>query len=110
MKYKNKYNSIWTKCNQGHNHQSKIEAAYCNDLNLLKKVKKIIDYKTQIKIPLIVNDILICNHIIDFEIINNNGNKEFHEVKGMETKDWKLKKKLTEILYPTINYVVIKKR
>lgn len=105
MKYKNK----WTICGQGHNHQSKIEAEYCNRLFLYQKINEIQSYKNQIKIPIIVNEKLICNHIIDFEVVNKNGIKEWHEVKGFETKDFKIKRKLIEALYPEIEYIVVKK-
>ena len=101
----NKYNSIWTECKQGHKHQSKKEALYCNDLELLKKAGKIIDYKIQQSYSLYgVGYIKICKMIVDFEIINNDNKLEIHEVKNKYTKTqlYKLKKKIFETNYPDI--------
>ncbi len=107
----NKYKNVWTKCNQGHNHQSKKEAAYCNTLELLKKAGKIIYYKNQVKSKLTCNDIFICNHIVDFFLQDKYGNYEVHEVKSKATMTaaWKIKKKLFEANYPDIKYIVIDK-
>ncbi len=107
----NKYNSVWTKCNQGHKHQSKKESAYCNTLELLRKDGKIKGYDTQVKFDLYCNDVYTCAHIVDFLIRDNNGNDEVHEVKSKATMTavWKIKKKLFELNYPDIKYIVIDK-
>ena len=105
LKYKNK----WTKCNQGHKHQSKKEALYCNDLELLKRAGKIISYSIQKTYLLYAvtpdwYSKIIGKMIIDFEIINKKYKKEVHEVKSTTTKTllYKLKKKIFEANYPEI--------
>jgi hypothetical protein len=110
----NKYRNTWTRCNQGHNHQSKKEADYCSQLELLKKVGKIKEYYSQVKFPLFVNitdaeEKEVCDIIVDFLIIKNNEKKEIHEVKSKVTMIplWKLKKKIFEANYPDIKYIVI---
>ena len=104
-----KYNAKKTKCSAGHNHDSAFEAGYCDTLHFMLKTKQIKNVICQHKVSLVVNGCLICRHIIDFLVTNNDGLLEFHEVKGYETPDWKLKKALTEAIYPDIKYIVIKK-
>jgi len=110
----NKYKNVWTKCNQGHNHQSKKEADYCNYLNILEKTNKIISYTIQVKFTLSCTGIFICKHVVDFCVYKKENNKkifEVHEVKSKATMTsaWKIKKKLFEINYPDIKYIVIDK-
>lgn len=107
MKY-NKYKNKWTKCNQKHNHQSRLEAEYCNILQYKKKKGEILDFNIQVKFELFCNDVKICNHIVDFLVKDKNNNISVYEIKGKETRDWKIKKKLFEAQY-MIEYNVIKK-
>jgi hypothetical protein len=108
IRAKNKYKNKWTRCFLGHNHQSIAEANYCNQLRYLRLAGEIQSYKTQVTYKLKVNNLLICSHRIDFEVINKNGIKEVHDVKGYETKDFKIKYKLFKALYPEIEYKIIK--
>lgn len=105
----NKYRNKWTMCNQGHKHQSKKEALYCNDLELLKKAGEIITYEIQKTYLLYAvtpdwYSKIIGEIIIDFEVLNKNYKKEIHEVKNKNTKTqlYKLKKKIFEVNYPDI--------
>lgn len=102
-----KYRSKWTKCKSNHNHQSKKEAEYCDQLYMLKRAKAIKDYNIQVKYELRVNGFLICNHYVDFEVIYNDGRKALHETKGVQTADFKLKYKLFKAIYPEIEYKII---
>lgn len=112
----NKYHNCWTRCKQSHNHQSKKEADYCNQLELLKKAGEIISYDSQYKFELFAGDNeFICFHIVDFLVRAKNFNDEVHEVKSNfflishspAAELWKLKKRLFEINYPSIKYIVI---
>ena len=96
-----------TPCRQKHIHDSKLEADYCNQLELLTRAGEIRQYNVQYSFPLIVEGILIAKHIVDFVVINNEGGREVHETKGYATKDWKLKRKLFNVLYPLYTYHVI---
>lgn len=91
-------NRYYTTKKSGKN-DSKFEAGKANELALLKKTKKIIDYKEQVKIPLVVNGFHICNYYIDFVIEHLDGTLEYLETKGYATDVWKLKWKLFEALY-----------
>ena len=106
---RSKYGNVKTPCNNGHMHDSAIEARYCNELALRVRARDIRSYRTQQKYPLLVGDTKVCDHIVDFIVEMNDGTKEVHEVKGKTTKDWVIKKKLFEALYPTMKYIVIRK-
>lgn len=93
-------------CNEGHWHQSRGEAAYCNQLYLLKKAGEIINVEQQIQYSLDVNGKHITNIRPDFRVTLNDGSETIHEYKGMETQIWQIKKKLFEALYPEIPYIV----
>ena len=103
MKYRNQR----TECYSGHKHASKLESDYCDQLRLLVKAKGIKAYFIQHKYPLEVNGIHICNHIVDFVVLNNKSETEVHETKGFVTRDWKIKRKLFEACYPLVKYIVI---
>ena len=105
---KHKYRAKSSKCNQGHYHPSKLEAGYCDQLEMLKKNGDIKDYESQKRIDLIVNDKKICTHIVDFYVQDKYGEWSFHECKGYAMPVWNLKRKLTEALFPEIEYIVIK--
>jgi len=101
----NKYKNVWTKCNYGHNHQSGVEAKRCNELHLLQKGNVITNLKTQISFSMVVNEKLICKHILDFTYFEN-GKPIVEDSKGKKTPDWIIKHKLFEALYPDIEYRV----
>ena len=86
---------------------SKAERDYYAQLMLLLKTRTILGVDRQVKYELRVEGKLICKHIVDFVVIDRGG-RSVHEVKGMETAVWRLKKKLFEALYPAVPYIVIK--
>jgi hypothetical protein len=57
---------------------------------------------------LLVNGRVICTLRVDFEVVHKDSRVEFIEVKGYETRDWRLKRKLLEALHPDIKYTVVK--
>lgn len=96
---------------------SKREAEYYGQLKMMKRAGKISSFERQISFPLYAmwggntpdESRKIGNHIVDFVVVDiMSGQKEVHEVKGMETDVWKLKKKIFEANYPHIPYKVIK--
>ncbi len=76
-------------------------------LKLLKKSVEIKDFEIQVKFDIRINEIHIANYFLDFLVINNDGSKEYIDVKGQDkkTKKWittdvfQLKKKLVEAIY-----------
>ena len=107
IKKQNKYNNQSKEYN-GRYYHSKKEAAYAQELDLLKKAGEIKDWKPQHRVSLDVNGYHICNYIVDFLVTNKYGEEELHEVKGFETDLWRIKRKLLEAIYPDIKYIVIK--
>jgi len=110
-----KFNATRSKCHEGHHHPSKIEASYCNDLRALVRAKEIHCYQYERRFELKVNDMVICHHKPDFCVWKTKDDYaedffEIHEIKGCETMDWNLRRKLFEACYPYNSYIVIKQR
>lgn len=91
---------------QGKN-DSKFEAGLARDLELRVKAGDIKSFKEQVKIPLIVNNLVVCDYKIDFVVEHNDGTIEYIEAKGYATDVWKLKWKLFEALYSTDPNVIL---
>lgn len=58
-------------------------------------------------VPLMVNGTVVCRMVVDFLVFHNDGSREYVEVKGFKTRDWRLKVKLLKALYPDIKYTVV---
>ena len=93
------YNGIW--------YDSKKEAAQAADLDLRVRAKDIHGYERQVRFNMEVNGKKICAYVADFLVHHHNGEQEIVEVKGFETPEWKLKKKLIEALYPQYRLTVV---
>lgn len=105
---RSKYHNITCKCWADHIHDSRAEAAYCDQLNALKRAGKIKSYEIQKTFPLVVNGKTICTHRVDFVVTGNDGRIRVEEFKGFATRVWAIKKKLFEAVYPDIEYIVVK--
>jgi len=105
---RNKYHNITCRCWAGHGHESRGEANYCNQLNALKRAGDIKDYEIQKTFHLVVNGKTICAHRVDFVVTDNDGRRHVEEFKGFATREWAIKKKLFEAVYPDIEYIVVK--
>ncbi len=95
--YSQKYSYYRT--NKVGKNDSKFEAGKAQELELLKRAGEIADFKEQVKIPLVVNGLVVCDYWIDFVITHNDNSIEYCETKGFATDVWKLKWKLFEALY-----------
>ena|SRR3990167_11558840 len=95
-----KYNSRRTEYH-GTIYQSKKEAQYAFDLDMLKNAGEIKDWKRQFKLDLRVNGEHIANYYVDFWVLQNDGREELHEVKSQitMTDTWRIKWRLTEVLF-----------
>lgn len=108
---KNKYNNHT--CQYGGSIYDSIkEADYAQELDFRLKAKDIKSWRRQIPIDLVVNGYKICTYKVDFEITHNNKSKELVEIKGFETPEFRLKKKLIEATFlhenPEYSYSLIK--
>jgi hypothetical protein len=69
-------------------------------------------WERQIRFPLIVNDVKICDYVVDFLVRYADGRRELIEIKGFWTRDAALKVKLFRATFlrdhPEINYRIEK--
>ena len=83
-----KYCGPWHKAKShiygGHSYQSKFEAGYAMELDVLKKAGEIKDWLPHINIPLSVNGEIITRYTIDFVVHHNDGTVEYVETKGYD--------------------------
>lgn len=80
------------------NFASKLEAAVFSQLQILERGGKIKDIQCQKQIYLSAAKII---YKPDFQVTNLETNEiEYHEAKGVETSDWKIKLKLYRVYGP----------
>jgi len=99
---KNKYGAKKQTYN-GVKYDSGLEARVAEDLDWQLKAGDLIEVKRQVKIPLMVNKVLICNYYADFRTVDKYGQVKYVEAKGMELPVWQIKKKLFLALLPEID-------
>lgn len=110
-KKKHKYNakSCYYK---GINYDSTMEANFAAELDRRMMGHDIVSWERQVPIAIYVNGYHICTNKVDFLVYHKDKSKELIEVKGMETADYRIKKKLIEAVYlvehPDTIYTVVK--
>lgn len=107
-KKEHKYKARRTVCRLGHYHPSNVEKEYCDKLQMLKEALHIQDFEYQKSYDLNLGGKSFGAHKPDFTITEASGNVVIHEVKGVITQAWLMKKKLFEACYPDIKYIVIR--
>lgn len=91
----------------GNTFDSKAEAKYYQHLKWLKQAKQIKDFSLQPRFELQETfkkhdkTFRKIEYIADFEITNLDGSKEVIDIKGMETKEFAIKRKLYERKFDT---------
>ena len=87
----------------GYKFDSKWEAERYGQLASMQMAGIIENLERQVKFDIIVNDCKICKYIADFVyiLIQENGKKEkiVEDAKGVQTSDFKLKKKLMKAVF-----------
>lgn len=115
----NKYGAKRTIANDGKVRDSKYEAGVANELLLRKQAGDIKDYDSQFKVDMWIyredgKKAFKVSHKIDFRAHNNDGSFELIEAKGVETSDYKWRRRLLEELWlpihPDHTYRVVKQR
>ena len=103
-----KYSNKFTRYG-GRSYHSKLEADYAAQLDLMLKAGEILSWEPQPTYHLRVNGQLICKILPDFHVVTKHGQEEIHETKSWatRTKDWHIKWKLLQALYPEFKYKVI---
>ena len=87
----------------GFKFDSKWEAERYGQLSSMSLAGIVKDLQRQIKYDIVINDQKICRYIADFVyiLVNEDGSEEkiVEDAKGMQTSDFKLKKKLMEAVF-----------
>ena len=92
----------------GRKYHSAAEAKQAAELDILKRCGRI-NWHAQHPLPINFNGKYICTAIVDFWVFDHNtGEEYFIEVKGHETAEFKLKRKMLLVCYPGIDYRVVK--
>ena len=100
----NKYGAKRTESRDGQKRDSKYEASIADELYFRKKAGDIKDYDSQYKVEMWIYredgvKAFSVSHKIDFRIHNKDGSYELLEAKGVETQDWKFRRRLLEELW-----------
>jgi hypothetical protein len=103
-KKKNKYGAIRTVARDGIKRDSKFEANVADELYMRKAAGDILDYDTQYKVEMPIynvhgREVMKVSHKIDFRIHHKDGSYELYEAKGVETSDYKWRRRLLELLW-----------
>lgn len=99
----NKYNAVKTEF-KGYKYDSKFEAAVAQELELQKRGKIIKDYDRQYKVEMWAYDqsgkkALKVSHKVDFRIHHKDGSFELYEAKGIETSDYRMRRRWLETFW-----------
>lgn len=101
---KNKYNAIRTVARDGQKRDSKFEADVADELYMRKVASDILDYDSQFKVEIPIYDkdgdkVDSVSHKVDFRIHHKDGSFELLEAKGVETPDYKWRRRLLESVW-----------
>ena len=105
-----KYRASSCRCLEGHAHDSRAEARYCEQLFILKKAGEIREVKRAPQFDLYVNGKKIVGHQPDWLVTFPDGHKEVYEFKGFATEKWKIQRRLFEALHPEIPYITVSEK
>ena len=109
MRLRNKYRAQKTVVD-GITFDSKGEAALYQELLLRKQSGEFTAIRCHVPFKLFGHDgSVVCKHVVDF-LCETRGDPVVIEHKGVSTAVFKLKKKLFELSYPHIKYIVHKQR
>lgn len=115
----NKYGAKRTVAKDGIKRDSKFEAGVADDLFLRKESGDILDYDSQYKLEMWAyrkngEQAFKVAHKVDFRIHHKDGSFELLEAKGVETADYKMRRKFLEELWLPDHldhtYTVVKQR
>lgn len=104
-----KYRNV--KCTyKGFKFDSIGERDWYKTLELLQLAGEISELKTQVKFPIVVNNLKICSYIADYTYKDKQGNYIVEDFKGVQTSIFKLKKKLMLAVYGIDVLLTFKKK
>lgn len=95
----------------GVKYDSTFEAKVAENIDWQLKSGELVEVQRQVKMPLIVNGVLVCSYYVDFKTKDKHGQVNYIEAKGFSTQLFILKKKLflalLPILDPGATYILI---
>lgn len=100
---RHKYKAVKTVAD-GIRFDSKIEARYYEQLKLRQRAGEVVFFLRQVPLHLPGS----VRYVVDFQEFHSDGSVHFVDVKGMETTEFKTKKRIVESIYP-ITIEVVKK-
>lgn len=100
-KKRNKYNASPMVGQDGIRRDSKFESSIADELRIRVKAKDIKGYDSQYRVDIPLYDdtgfeVMKVRHKVDFRIHHNDGSFELLEAKGIETDDYKWRRKFLE--------------
>lgn len=108
--YKTSYKKYGNKRTQynGRKYDSKFEAGVARDLEIRKKAGEILDYDNQYRVEMWAFDAhgrpaMKKTHKVDFRVHNLDGSYTLLEAKGLETADYKDRRKWLETFWLPLN-------
>lgn len=101
MRASSKYKAVKTPCAGGHTHDSKAEAARCDDLRALEEAGHIAELEHQPEFRVEIGGTLMCKYRADFAWWVGDA-RIVEDVKGITTPVFNLKKKLVEATHPGV--------
>lgn len=117
LQFGNKYGAKKQVAKDGIKRDSKFEASVADELLLRKQAGDILDYDSQFKVEMWAYDssgkpVFKVNHKVDFRVHHCDGSFELYEAKGIETTDYKWRRKFLEYIWlpehPDHTYTVVK--
>lgn len=87
----------------GRTYHSALEARYAARLDQLMAARgadRVKAWVPQRVVSFVVNGRWICDWTCDFYVEFEDGHIEYHEVKGVETEGWIIRRRLFEAVYP----------
>lgn len=118
QRYGNKYGAKKTEFN-GKRYDSKFEAGIAQELYLRQQAGDIEAVEPQFKVEMWCHrpnglPAFKVSHKVDFRVTNNDGSYELIEAKGVETTDYRWRRKFLEHIWlpdhPEYTYTVVKQR
>lgn len=88
----------------GNRFPSTLEWKYFKHLQLLQKAGEVVFFLRQVPFHLPGG----VKYVVDYQVFNRDGSVQFVDVKGVETSEFILKKKMVEDLYP-VEIEIVKK-
>lgn len=111
FKRQNKYHAERTKLD-GYTYDSRFEGGYAAQLALREKAKDILKWERQVPISIYIGQEFIMKSKVDFLVHHKDGSKELVETKGNETRDYRIFRRLLEVVFlpahPEYSYTVVK--